>query len=79
MSVIKNNLPIAIGLLLGSVGGYLYYSYVGCNGTCLIGSSPYISTIYGAVMGGLSVNLFRSKKVKAEADAQVADNSPKGL
>jgi hypothetical protein len=79
MSVIKNNLPIAIGMLLGSVGGYIYYAYVGCNGSCLIGSSPYISTIYGAVMGGLFVNLFRTKKGKAQAEQQVADNTPKGL
>jgi len=79
MSVIKNNLPIAIGMLLGSVGGYFYYSYVGCNGSCLIGSSPYISTLYGAVMGGLFVNLFKAKKAKAQTDASVADNSPKGL
>jgi hypothetical protein len=79
MSVIKNNLFIAIGMLLGSVGGYIYYAYVGCNGSCLIGSSPYISTIYGAVMGGLFVNLFRTKKGKAQAEQQVADNTPKGL
>lgn len=38
--------------LIGAVGGYLYYRLVGCvTGTCAISSDPYISTIYGAVMG----------------------------
>ena len=78
MSIVKNNLPIAIGMLIGSVGGYFYYSFVGCNGSCLIGSSPYISTIYGAVMGGLFVNLFRSKKTTVKSDSQVTEGPSGG-
>ena len=47
------------GIIVGAVGGYLYYAKVGCeSGTCPITSSPYISTIYGAIMGGLTVNIF---------------------
>jgi hypothetical protein len=45
------------GGLLGATAGYLYYRFVGCaSGTCAITSSPTISTLYGAVMGGLFVN-----------------------
>lgn len=43
-------------VLLGALGGYLYYAFIGCNiGTCAITSNPYISTIYGAVAGSLFV------------------------
>jgi hypothetical protein len=38
--------------LLGALGGYVYYYFVGCSsGTCPISSNPWISTMYGAVMG----------------------------
>jgi hypothetical protein len=47
------------GVVIGAVGGYIYYAKIGCaSGTCPITSSPYISTIYGAIMGGLTVNIF---------------------
>jgi len=45
---------ILLGVVLGALAGFLYYKYVGCvNGTCAITSNPYISTLYGAAMGGL--------------------------
>lgn len=48
-----------IGVVIGAIGGYLYYAFVGCaSGTCAITSSPILSTIYGALMGGLFFNLF---------------------
>ena len=43
------------GILIGAVGGYVYYRFVGCSsGVCPITSNPYISTIYGAVIGALA-------------------------
>ena len=55
----KYKLTIA-GLVIGAVGGYLYYHYVGCvSGTCPITSRPLNSTLYGAVMGGLFLNMFQ--------------------
>lgn len=49
----------AIGIVVGAVAGYLYYSYVGCvSGTCAITSKPLNSTLYGALMGGLVFNMF---------------------
>jgi len=55
----KATLITAIGIILGTIAGYLYYLYVGCaSGTCAITSKPLNSTLYGAVMGGLIFNMF---------------------
>jgi len=40
-------------LVLGVTGGYLYYAYIGCNGSCPISGNPYVSTAYGGLIGGL--------------------------
>ncbi|HWQ50173.1 MAG TPA: hypothetical protein VN369_00095 [Terriglobales bacterium] len=38
--------------VLGAVGGYLYYRFVGClTGTCVIAANPLTSTFFGAVFG----------------------------
>lgn len=59
MILIKTYGLTLIGLVVGAIGGYIYYAKVGCeSGTCPITSSPYISTIYGAIMGALTINIF---------------------
>jgi hypothetical protein len=41
-----------IGAVIGAGLGFLYYKLVGCRtGTCPITSNPWISSIYGAVVG----------------------------
>ena len=41
-------------VLLGAGAGYAYHRLVGCSsGACPITANPYISTLYGAVIGGL--------------------------
>lgn len=58
----KYNL-LLIGVVLGAIGGYAYYYYIGCvSGQCAITSSPVNSTVYGMVMGGLALDIFKKKK-----------------
>lgn len=62
--IVRYSLIIA-GILIGSVAGFLYWKFVGCNsGTCAITSNPTNSTLYGAVMGGLFFSLFKKDKKK---------------
>lgn len=57
--VINNRLLIA-GIILGALGGYLYWQQIGCNnGTCAITSKWHNSTLYGALIGGLFFSLFK--------------------
>lgn len=52
-----------IGSGIGALAGFLYYYFVGCaNGTCLITSNPFISTVYGALLGFLLVGTFNKKE-----------------
>ena len=54
------------GVLVGALGGYIYYIKVGClSGTCPITSDSTNSMLYGALMGFLLFSLF-TKKPKEE-------------
>lgn len=61
--VLNNKLLIA-GIIIGAIGGYLYWQQIGCTGgTCAITSKWHNSTAYGALMGGLLFSMFK-KDVK---------------
>lgn len=67
MNFINNHKLTILGIFIGAIGGYLYYHYVGCaSGTCAITSKPLNSALYGAMMGGLLLNLFKKEKPKSE-------------
>ena len=62
-----------VGVLVGALGGYIYYAKVGClTGTCPITSDPTNSILYGALMGLLLFNLF-TKSPKKELTEEKAD------
>ncbi len=47
-------LKLAVFVVLGALGGFAYYTFIGCtSGTCPITSNPYISTGYGALIGAV--------------------------
>jgi len=53
-------LKLAIFIVVGAALGFGYYRLVGCRtGGCVITGNPYISTLYGAVMGYLLSGGFR--------------------
>ena len=48
-----------IGVVVGGLLGYGVYRFIGCySGTCPITSNPWVSTIFGMVIGGLSAGSF---------------------
>ncbi|MBL7963837.1 MAG: hypothetical protein JNM31_08325 [Flavobacteriales bacterium] len=60
---------IGLGIVLGAVAGWLYWSHVGCStGSCAITSNPVGSTLYGALLGGLLVDTFRPSSTRAGKD-----------
>lgn len=48
-------------VLLGALGGFLYYTFIGCNGSCAITGNPWISTAYGALIGAAFITTKNKK------------------
>ena len=66
----KRYLPMMILAVVGAIGGFLYYRLVGCvSGACPISSNPYISTVYGGVIGTLIGYIVIPGKKKEEQGA----------
>lgn len=62
-----------IFLLIGAVGGFLYWRFVGCtSGTCAIKSVWYWTTLWGAAMGYLvgdfTNDIVQKRKKKGEEE-----------
>lgn len=57
------NIKTIASVTVGAIVGFGYYYFVGCkSGSCPITGSPYISTLYGAMISLLFS--FSSKKKK---------------
>ena len=55
-----------IGIVVGAIGGYIYYTQVVCvTGGCPLTSNPYITILWGAFMGYLLSDIFVKRKAKA--------------
>ncbi len=67
---LKKYLPEITGAVIGTIGGFLYWKYVGCaSGTCTIKSNWYLMIPWGMVMGFLvgsvAGDLIRKRKSAA--------------
>lgn len=71
---------IALFVIGGGLVGLLYQRLVGCGtGTCILTSSPYVSTAYGALIGLLaSGGLSRSRRMSRAAESPPAEAGKKG-
>jgi Family of unknown function (DUF6132) len=68
--IYKRVLPVVVGASLG----FAYYYYIGCvSGSCAITSNPYISTVYGGLLGFL-VSFPSKKKKSVEANESNSNN-----
>lgn len=67
----RNTLKNLAGLLVGIIGGYLYYRLVGCNsGGCAITSNPYMSVLWGGLMGYLLADIVKLKEKKHLSESE---------
>ena len=67
---IKKHILKITGILVGAIGGYLYYYFIGCNsGTCPITSNQLVSVLYGALIGYLLFDMFKKKENKTNENA----------
>lgn len=70
----KKIVKVLLPVILGALGGFLYYQFIGCNGTCAITSSPYNSTAYGILVGAILTDwktvfgLFKNKGGRNEKE-----------
>jgi len=76
MEILKEKRLSLLFLVLGAIGGFLYWKFVGCtSGTCAIKSVWYWSTLWGAAMGyllGDFINdLLKKRKKKQTNDSEV--------
>ena len=67
---IKRHWLTLLGIVIGALGGFLYWKFIGCTtGTCPITSSPINSSVWGAIIGGLLLSSFQKEsKVSTNKD-----------
>jgi len=52
-----------IGVIIGMIGGYIYYLKVDCTtGACPLKSNPWLMLLWGGLIGGLLGDIFNRKK-----------------
>ena len=60
--ITRKYLLIITGLVIEAIAGFVCWNFIGySNGSCYIQSNPLRMTLYGALMGGLVLNIFQPK------------------
>ena len=75
MKILKTKKLALIFLVIGAVGGFLYWKFIGCtSGTCAIKSVWYWSTLWGAAVGYLVGDMLNDLilKLKSRKEAKNA-------
>lgn len=58
-----------IGIVIGGLGGYAYYYFIGCaSGTCSITSNPWLSVAWGMAVGYLLFDMFNKGKKQEQPE-----------
>jgi hypothetical protein len=76
--MVKKNIIIKLSIFTigGAASGFAYYYFVGCrSGSCPLTSNPFITTVYGSLMGlvlGFDSKLFRRSIDNDKS--QISDN-----
>jgi hypothetical protein len=71
----RNTLKNLAGFAFGAVAGFIYYKTIGCtSGSCAITSNPYMSILWGGLLGYLLADMFKLKEKGSNEASQ--DESP---
>jgi len=57
-------------IVLGALGGYAYYYFIGCNRGCPITSNPWLSVLYGAFLGLILINWNMKSKLIEQKEGE---------
>jgi len=72
---IKKHHFIIIFSIIGAIGGFLYWKFIGClSGTCPIKSVWYLSTLWGLAFGYLAGSIIKDLIVKYKGRKQVIED-----
>ncbi|MDZ7625777.1 MAG: hypothetical protein U5J96_15200 [Ignavibacteriaceae bacterium] len=76
--MIWNKIKLFLPVVLGALGGFLYYNFIGCNGSCAITGSPVNSTLYGSLMGLILTDWKQIKLLFTNSSRQNQAETEKG-
>ena len=72
---LRKYFPEIAGALIGAVGGFLYWKFVGCvSGTCAIKSNWYLMVPWGMVLGYLLGSMTKDLFLKVKSGRKRKDN-----
>ena len=68
-NIIKKNILGLIGVMVDTKERNANYNFIGCSsGSCPLTSNPYISVIFGAIIGYLFLDMFKKTEKKEKTD-----------